>query len=209
MIEKLNKFLMKDWAFLLICVAICAGVVGGTHTYLVNGTGYLTNFAGGQMLKLGIESGDLGAAVGYGGGFLIARVLEGPLVGLIDIGGSMMHGVGLGICALIISMGWGFLIYNFPLAILTGGFVGLVIGLIVMGVRKLMPSGVTAGGTAFMMGVGHQLSNFLAPLFLLSALQYSIPIGIAGALGGIAFYIKGKNCVGGIIIGMFIAAFFF
>ena len=188
MIEKLNKFLMKDWTFILICMLICAAVVGGTHTYIVDGTGYLNGFAG---------------------GFLIARILEGPLVGLIDIGGSMMHGVGCGVCALIFSMGWGFLIYNFPLAILTGGVIGLVIGLIVMGVRKLIPSGVTAGGTAIMMGVGHQLSNFLAPLFLLSALQYSIPIGIAGALGGIAFYIKGKNCVGGIIIGMFIAAFFF
>ena len=92
---------------------------------------------------------------------------------------------------------------------MTGGVIGLVIGLIVMGVRKLIPSGVTAGGTAIMMGVGHQLSNFLAPLFLLSALQYSIPIGIFGALGGIIFYINGKNCVGGIIIGMFIGAFFF
>ena len=209
MIEKLNKFLMKDWTFILICMLICAAVVGGTHTYIVDGTGYLNGFAGGQMLKLGIENGDFGAAVGFGGGFLIARILEGPLVGLIDIGGSMMHGVGCGVCALIFSMGLGFLIYNFPLAILTGGVIGLVIGLIVMGVRKLIPSGVTAGGTAIMMGVGHQLSNFLAPLFLLSALQYSIPICIFGALGGIIFYINGKNCVGGIIIGMFIGAFFF
>ena len=50
MIEKLNKFLMKDWTFILICMLICAAVVGGTHTYIVDGTGYLNGFAGRTIL---------------------------------------------------------------------------------------------------------------------------------------------------------------
>ncbi len=58
-----------------------------------------------------------------------------------------------------------------------------------------------------MMGVGHQLSLWLGPLFLLSALGLSIPVGVCGAIGGAIFYKMDKNIVGGIIIGMFIASF--
>jgi len=76
-----------------------------------------------------------------------------------------------------------------------------------MGIRYLVPAGVQAGGSDIMMGVGHQLSSWLGPLFLIAALQASIPVGICGAIGGAAFYMSGKNVVGGIILGMFIAVF--
>lgn len=202
--EKMKNLFMKDWFFIIICATICAGVVGSAHMYMVENTGYLNELTGGLLLK----EGDYATAAGYGGGFLIARVLEGPLVGLIDIGGGMMHGVGCGIVGLLYSMNLGFLVENYFLSILTGALVGVVISLVVLGIRYLVPSGVQAGGSDIMMGVGHQLSSWLGPLFLISALSVSIPVGIFGAIGGTAFYLKGKNVVGGIIIGMFIAAFF-
>ncbi len=202
--QKLKDLFMKDWFFFVIAACICAGVVGSTHLYLVEGTGYMNNLT----IALLLREGDWATAAGYGGGFLIARVLEGPLVGLIDIGGSMMTGAGAGIVGLLYSMGLGFLVENFALSIITGAVVGLVIAAVVMGIRYFVPSGIQAGGSDIMMGVGHQLSAWLGPLFLISALSLSVPIGIAGTVGGTLFYLKGKNIVGGIIIGMFIAAFF-
>lgn len=202
--ENAKKLFMKDWFFVFISAAICAGVVGSVHMYMVEGTGYLNELTGGLLLK----EGDYATAAGYGGGFLIARVLEGPLVGLIDIGGGMMHGVGCGIAGLLYAMDLGYLIENFFLSLLTGAAIGVVIAGVVLGIRYLVPKGVQAGGSDIMMGVGHQLASWLGPLFLISALGTSIPVGICGAIGGTLFYVKGKNVVGGIIIGMFIAAFF-
>lgn len=201
--KKMRDLFMKDWFFFIISIAICTGVMGSVHMYMVHNTGYLNGLAGGQLLK----AGDYSTAAGYGGGFLIARVLEGPLVGLIDIGGGMMHGIGCGIAGLIYEMGMGWIIENFATALLAGALCGLIIACVVMGVRYLVPSGVQAGGTDIMMGVGHQLSAWLGPLFLIAGLGVSIPLGVCGAIGGAIFYAKDKNIVGGIIIGMFIAAF--
>ncbi len=202
--KKLRDTFMKNWFFFVIVACICAGVMGSVHMYMVHNTGYLNGLAGGQLLK----QGDYATAAGYGGGFLIARVLEGPLVGLIDIGGSMMHGVGCGIAGLMYEVGLGWMIENFALALISGAVIGLAIAAVVMGIRYLVPSGVQAGGSDIMMGVGHQLSAWLGPLFLIAALSASIPVGICGAIGGALFYLRGKNVVGGIVIGMFIAVFF-
>lgn len=201
--KKLKELFMKDWFFFVIAMCIVSGVMGSVHMFMVHDTGYLNGLAGGMMLK----QGDYATAAGYGGGFLIARVLEGPLVGLIDIGGGMMHGVGCGIAGLMYEMGMGWMIESFPMALISGAAVGLVIACVVMGIRYAVPDGVQAGGSDIMMGVGHQLSAWLGPLFLLSALGSSIPLGICGAVGGVIFYKMDKNIVGGIILGIFIAAF--
>ncbi|MBR0138208.1 MAG: DUF4310 family protein [Erysipelotrichaceae bacterium] len=201
--KKMKELFMKDWFFFVIAMAIVSGVMGSVHMYMVHGTGYLNGLAGGQMLK----SGDFATAAGYGGGFLIARVLEGPLVGLIDIGGGMMHGVGCGIAGLMYEMGLGWMIESFPLSLVSGAVCGLIIASVVMGIRYLVPAGIQAGGSDIMMGVGHQLSAWLGPLFLIAALAASIPVGLCGALGGILFYLRDKNIVGGIILGMFLAVF--
>lgn len=202
--QKMRDLFMKDWFFFFIAMAICTGVMGSVHMFMVHNTGYLNGLAGGQLLK----AGDYATAAGYGGGFLIARVLEGPLVGLIDIGGGMMHGVGCGIAGLMYEIGLGWMIENFFLSLVSGATIGLAIASIVMGIRYLVPKGIQAGGSDIMMGVGHQLSAWLGPLFLIAALSTSIPIGVFGTIGGALFYVRGKNIVGGIIIGMFIAAFF-
>lgn len=201
--SKFESIFMKDWFFFVLAACICAGVMGSVHMYMVHNTGYLNGLAGGQLLK----QGDYATAAGYGGGFLIARVLEGPLVGLIDIGGGMMHGIGCGVAGLLYGAGMGWIFDNVVTSLLCGAICGLLIGCVVMGIRKLVPEGVQAGGTDIMMGVGHQLSLWLGPLFLISALGASIPVGLFGAIGGALFYKFDKNIVGGIILGMFIASF--
>ena len=70
----------------------------------------------------------------------------------MDIGGSLQTGVGIGLPALFLSMGWKLPFTNFFTALITGAVIGLVIGGIVMLVRKLMPEGVAVGGTSVMMG---------------------------------------------------------
>ena len=207
MSEKTNKYhglFMQDWFFIVICMCICAGVAGGTHMYMTYNTGFMNNLTIGQMLK----TGDYATAAGYCGGFLIARVLEGPLVGLVDIGGSMMTGIGAGIPGILYEAGYGWIFDNVATSLLCGAVCGLIMGAVILAIRKFVPNGIQAGGTDIMMGVGHQLSLWLGPLFLLSALGMSIPIGIFGAIGGAIFYKMDKNIVGGIIIGMFIASFF-
>ena len=202
--EKMKKLFMNDWFFIAIMVLMCAGVMGGVHMYLTYGTGYMNVLVGGQLL----QSGDYAQAAGFGGGFLLARILEGPLVGILDIGGSIMMGVGCGLVGIMYSIGLGCMVENFIMSLIAGAVIGACIGLIIMAIRKLVPNGVQAGGSDIMMGVGHQLANWLAPLFLISALATSVPLGVFGALGGAVAYKFDKNLVGGIIIGMFIAAFF-
>ena len=119
-----------------------------------------------------------------------------------------MMGVGCGLVGIMYSIGLGWMLENFVMSLIAGAVIGACIGLIIMAIRKLVPNGVQAGGSDIMMGVGHQLANWLAPLFLISALATSVPLGVFGALGGAVAYKFDKNLVGGIIIGMFIAAFF-
>lgn len=202
--EKLREIFLKDWFFIVIMILMCAGVLGGTHMYLKYGTGYMNELVGGQLLS----NGDYAQAAGFGGGFLLARVLEGPLVGILDIGGSIMMGVGCGVVGIMYSVGLGGLMNNFVTSLLAGAVVGAAIGLVIIAIRRLVPEGVQAGGSDIMMGVGHQLASWLAPLFLVSALATSIPLGIFATLGGAVAYKFEKNLVGGIILGMFIAAFF-
>lgn len=208
-IEKMTKFFMKDSTFIILYIVLCAGVVGGTHLYLTSGTGIFLEAGVGTMLSMAQETGDFGAVIGLAGGFLLARILEGPLVGLLDIGGSTMAGVGLGVCGLILSFGYQSLLYNFPLALITGALIGLILGCVIMGIRKLIPEGVTAGGTDIMMGVGHQLGTFFAPLLILAAMSVSIPLGICALIGSVVFYVLDKGVVGGSLIGMLIGAFIF
>lgn len=172
--------------------------------YMVYNTGLMNEIAGGQLLK----AGDYASAAGFGGGFLLARILEAPLVGILDIGGSLMHGVSCGIAGLMYEMGLGWIIENFVASILVGALIGAAIGLIIMLIRTLVPNGVQAGGSDIMMGVGHQLAEWLAPLFMISALSASIPLGVCATAGGVIAYKFDKNIVGGVLIGVFIGAFF-
>lgn len=207
--KKFREFLMNDVTFIILMVMISAGVMASTNLFVTDGVGAMASVSLITMLEAGVESGDWAVLIGFSGGFLLARVLEGPLVGILDIGGSIMAGVGFGMFGLIASTGFGSTILtSFTFALAAGAIVGLGLGLIIMGIRKFIPSGVTAGGTDIMMGVGHQMGAWLPPLILISALQANMIMGIAAAAGGAISFLRGKGMMGGIILGMFVAAFF-
>lgn len=195
-----TKFLLADISFPILVGMACAAIFAGTHMYVVHGVGAINEIFVVKMLDQGLSGGDY-AAAGFAAGFLIARVLEGPLVGLLDIGGSLMTGVGVGIPALLLASGIEAPVKSFPLALITGAAIGLIIGVIIIAIRKAMPEGMSAGGTGIMMGAGNATGRFLGPLIILSAIQYNIPAGVGAFVGAAIFYKLDRHIAGGAIIG--------
>lgn len=103
--NKKSNFLLADMSFPILVGMACAAIFAGTHMYVVHKVGAFNEIFVVKMLDQGLNGGDYAAAAGFAAGFLIARVLEGPLVGLLDIGGSLMTGVGVGIPALFLASG--------------------------------------------------------------------------------------------------------
>ena len=199
--NKKSNFLLADMSFPILVGMACAAIFAGTHMYVVHKVGAFNKIFVVKMLDQGLNGGDYAAAAGFAAGFLIARVLEGPLVGLLDIGGSLMTGVGVGIPALFLASGIESPVKSFPLALIVGGAIGVAIGLIRISIRKAMPDGMSAGGTGIMMGAGNATGRFLGPLIILSAIQYNIPAGVGSFLGAALFYKFDRHIAGGAIIG--------
>ncbi len=209
MLKKINDLLMKNNAFPLLTALLCAAVFAGGHMFVVHGFGFFNEISQAEMIRAGLETGDFAAPVGFAAGFLIARVLEGPLVGILDIGGSIMTGVGTGLVGLCMASGMNILVESFPLALATGAVIGLVIGGVVIAVKKAMPSGMAASGTNIMMGAGNATGRYLGPLIILFAAKYSIPAGIGAVIGSALFYKMKKEIVGGAILGALLLAMLF
>ena len=202
--QKMDEFLMKDSTFILLMIGAAAAIFAGTFMYIKFGTGAFNEISITALLQEGIDTGDYAAAAAFAAGFLIARILEGPLVGLLDIGGSLQTGVGIGLPALFLSMGWEFPFSNFFVSLLAGAVIGLVLGAVIMIIRKLMPEGVAVGGTAVMMGAGNATGRHLAPLIVLAAASYNVYAGIGSIVGAAIFYKWGKEMTGGAILGAMI-----
>ena len=200
--KKLKDLFMQDWFFIVIMAILGAGVYTTTNMYLTYGVGTFNMVTSNIYLseRDWITMGSMGI------GIYLARIMEGPMVGLIDIGGGVMVGIGTFLVAMTGMLGFEFILDNFYLSLLVGGILGLIQGSAIMLIRKLIPAGITASGSDIMMGVGHQMSAYMGPLFIICALMVSIPMGICAAIGGAIFFARGKNEVGGIIIGLFIAA---
>lgn len=203
-IDKLNDFLLKDSTFMLLIMGAAAAVFAGTFLYIKFGTGAFNEISIVAMLADGINGGDYTAAAGFAAGFLIARILEGPLVGVLDIGGSLMTGVGIGIPAVLLSMKVNLPFDNFLFALVTGAGIGLVIGGFIMIVRKTIPEGVAVGGTEIMMGAGNAAGRYLGPMIIIAAGQFNAWTGIGAALGAVGFYLWNKEVTGGAILGAMI-----
>ncbi|SJZ99350.1 DUF4310 family protein [Anaerorhabdus furcosa] len=202
--EKLNKFLLKDETFILLIMGAAAAIFAGTFMYIKFGTGAFNDVSIVAMLKEGIDGGSYSAAAGFAAGFLIARILEGPLVGILDIGGSLMTGVGIGIPALLLSMNITLPFNNFLFALIAGALIGLVLGLIIIAIRKFVPKGVAVGGTSIMMGAGNSAGRYLGPLIIIAATQYNVYAGLGALIGSAIFYKLEKEITGGAIIGAMI-----
>ena len=203
-INNLNNFLMKDSTFILLIAGAAAAIFAGTFMYLHFGTGAFNDVSIVAMLKDGLDTGDYAAAAGFAAGFLIARILEGPLVGLLDIGGSLQTGVGIGIPALLLSIGFTAPLDNFAFALVFGAAIGCILGIVIMLIRKFVPKGITVGGTSIMMGAGNATGRWLGPLIIIAACMYNPWVGIGAIIGGGIFYKLGKEMTGGAIIGAMI-----
>ena len=200
----------SEWFFAVVVAFVSAGIFAGTHMYYVYHVGSFAEIATTAMLEAGIKGGSYGAAAAYGASFLFARVLEAPLVGILDIGGSITTGVGIGIPAILLSMGITAPLSSFPLALLTGGAIGLLMGGVILAVRKLASSGAqTTFGADVMMGAGNASGRYLGPLIVISAAMASIPVGLGAVLGAAVFYYWRKPIAGGAILGAMLCGMFF
>lgn len=202
--DSFNEFLLKDSTFILLVALAAAAIFAGTFTYIKFNTGAFNDLAVVQMLQEGLDTGDYSGAAGFAAGFLIARILEGPLVGVLDIGGSLMTGVGIGIPAVLLSSKIDFPFSNFGIALAFGALVGILIGALIMLIRKTVPEGVSVGGTEIMMGAGNAAGRYLGPMIIIAAGQYHAWAGIGAFLGAVVFYKLDKEITGGAILGAMI-----
>lgn len=207
--EKANSFLSKESAFIFFMMLACAGVFAGTHIFLRYKTGSFSTTSVTVMLSGALETGDFAGLIGFSGGFLLARILEGPLVGILDIGGSIMTGVGTGLPALFLSLGYGTILENFALSLIVGACIGLTISLLILVVRKLMPKGYNTLGSDVMMGAGNIVGKWFGPIIMLTAMQYNFSTGIGSVIGGAIFHKLDKPVIGGAIIGAMILGWVF
>ena len=98
---------------------------------------------------------------------------------------------------------------NILFALVTGAVIGLVLGAVIIGIRKLVPDGVAVGGTSIMMGAGNATGRYLGPMIIVAACQYNVWAGIGSIIGGAIFYKLGKEMTGGAILGAMILGAFF
>ncbi|MGL4858794.1 MAG: DUF4310 family protein [Enterobacteriaceae bacterium] len=205
-----SDFWYAEWSFPLFVGLLSAGVFAGTHMYVVYGIGAFNEVAFVAMLRAGMDTGVYGAVAAFGASFLFARIIEGSLVGILDIGGAIQTGIGLGVPALLLAGGFNFLIENFIAAVLLGMFLGVLIGLIIILARKFtINQGNSTYGADVMMGAGNASGRFLGPLIILTAMTASIPVGLGSLGGALLFYVWKKPVAGGAILGAMLLGYFF
>lgn len=205
-----KNFWYADWSFPIFVALLSSGVFAGTHMYYVYKIGAFNDVAIVAMLEAGMQGAGYGVAAAFGASFLFARILEGSLVGILDIGGSIQTGLGIGVPALLLASGITAPIENFALSLLTGAVLGLVIGYVVIGIRKFtVGQSNSTFGADVMMGAGNASGRFLGPLIVISAASASIPIGIGSIAGAAIFYAWKKPVAGGAILGAMILGAFF
>lgn len=197
-----SGFWYADWSFPFFVGLLSSGVFAGTHMYFVYKIGAFNEIAFVAMLREGMETGVYGAVAAFGASFLFARVIEGSLVGILDIGGAIQTGVGLGVPALLLGAGIVAPIENFTLSLITGMGLGMAIGGIIILARKFtINQSNSTYGADVMMGAGNASGRFLGPLIILAAIWASIPIGLGSLAGALLFYVWGKPITGGAILG--------
>ncbi|MFC7420697.1 DUF4310 family protein [Iodobacter arcticus] len=200
--EVQGNFWFADWSFPFFVGLLSAGVFAGTHMYYVYGIGAFNEVAFVSMLRAGMETGVYGAVAAFGASFLFARIIEGALVGILDIGGAIMTGVGLGVPAMLLGAGVTYPLDNFFAALATGMVIGCAIGGIIILARKFtVNQSNSTFGADVMMGAGNSSGRFLGPLIIITAIGASIPIGVGSLIGALAFYLWGKPITGGAILG--------
>ncbi|VEA07028.1 membrane protein [Salmonella enterica subsp. salamae] len=159
--EENKGFWYADWSFPIFVGLLSSGVFAGTHMYYLYGIGAFNEVAFVAMLKAGMDTGVYGAVAAFGASFLFARIIEGSLVGILDIGGAIQTGVGLGVPALLLGAGFVFPVANFIASLITGLVIGLAIGYIIILARKFtINQSDSTYGADVMMGAGNASGRF-------------------------------------------------
>lgn len=212
-VNEKKTFWYADWSFPIFTAIMAAGIFAGTHLYYTEGIGAFNEISIVAMLKSGMDGNGYGAAAAFGASFLFARILEGSLVGILDIGGSMMTGIGIGVPAMLLAAGFTLPLENFAVSLITGALLGLAIGLIIVSIRKAtVNSGkeqASTFGAEIMMGAGNDSGKYLGPLIIISACTASIPVGLGALIGSMIFFKLDKPIVGGAILGAMVLGFIF
>ena len=131
--KRQKSFWFADWSFPLIVGIMSAAVFAGTQMY---GVGAFNEVSIVAMLKAGLDGGSYGAAAAFGASFLFARILEGSLVGILDLGGSILTGIGIGVPAILLSMKIAAHFVFFVLYLLCGLVLCLIVVFIIVLIRK-------------------------------------------------------------------------
>jgi len=208
-LKKLEQLLLKQWTFVLLLALASAAVVGATSMYVNHHIGATNEIFVTELLTQGLETGDYSGASSFATGFLLARLLEAPLVGILDIGGSLLTGIGIGIPAFILQSSWNVLIRNFYLALLTGFVIGFLIGMLLIALKKIMPENFPVAASAVLMGAGNKTGEALGPLVIIFAISYSFPAGVGAIIGSLLFYQINKPLVGGAVLGAMLLSWIF
>ncbi|GAA3410145.1 DUF4310 family protein [Paenibacillus hodogayensis] len=209
-----SGFWYSNRTFPLFAAIMAAGVFAGTHLYYTAHTGVFNEISLAAMLTAAMHGGGYGAAAAYGISFMLARVFEGSMTGVLDIGGGMQTGIGVGIPALLLGAGITAPLTSFPLALLTGALLGFVLGWIVLWLRARAqrPDAAPAAstyGSDIIIGAGNSAARFLGPLVVASALMASIPVGLGALAGAILFYVWDKPVAAGALVGAMILGMIF
>ncbi len=156
-----NNFWYADWSFPFFVGLLSSGVFAGTHMYYLYGIGAFNEVAFVSMLRAGMDTGVYGAVAAFGASFLFARIIEGSLVGILDIGGAIQTGIGLGVPALLLGAGIVYPLENFVASLIVGFFLGVAIGYIIIIARKYTvgQSNSTYGADVMMGLVIHQVAS--------------------------------------------------
>lgn len=205
---KLDRFFLTDKSFIILMGLIGGGVILAMYSYINYGIGALTDVYVAQTIDVGTSTGDFSQATAFGFAYLFARVLEGPLVGILDIGGAVMTGIGVGMTGMMLSSGFTAWLNFAPFAYLIGFIIGAIEGTIIIVVKHLKPSNTASLGTDVMIGAGNSTGKWLGPLIVFYAVLYNPLTGIGAALGGVYFYQKDKPITGGAILGAMIVGGF-
>ncbi|MEV2606875.1 DUF4310 family protein [Paenibacillus larvae] len=127
--QKYKSFWYAEWTFPIFVAFLSAGIFAGTHMFYVYHVGAFNDIAIVAMLSAGIEGGSYGAAAAFGASFLFARVLEGSLIGILDIGGAIQTGLGIGVPALMLGAGNASGRYLGPLIVISAATASIPVGL--------------------------------------------------------------------------------
>ncbi|MGL4818794.1 MAG: DUF4310 family protein [Bacilli bacterium] len=203
----MKQWLYHDRSFPIWTALLGAGVLAGTQLFLTEGMGLFNDIGAGAVLLMSITEGQYAVAIAFGFAYLFSRLLEGSATGVLDIGGSVQTGIGIGIPALLVAVGLGDVLQSFPLSLLVGALAGTVLGGCALWLKngglRFFPS---TFGADLLIGAGNASVRYLGPLLIVVACTESVYYGVFAILGAASFHYMKQTLALGALVGILLAA---